>query len=72
MADTRWYITLNRDDYTSLSTSQIAAILNTREAAILMSILPLLEDRDNWNTMTDSQWDLVSEIIATLQGKLLS
>lgn len=72
MTENRWTIVLDRDDYVSLSTSQIAAVLNVREAAILLSIMPIILTRSSWLEMTDNQWNVLEGILASLQEKLLS
>jgi hypothetical protein len=53
-------------DYNGLQVTPVSCQLSERQRAMLASCFALMSDRENWQTMTNAQWDNLSEELAEI------
>lgn len=58
-------IVLVRTDYDIYSASLSSINITERQAQIMLSLGVLALQRDNWDSMTDAQWDVLNGEIAS-------
>lgn len=63
-------IDLNTGDYLTMGTSPVSITLTEQRIQILLSLAPILLDRDTWEKMSDSAWDSWSEGLSDMVKQL--
>lgn len=64
------YLNLDSPAYDVYTSGSVNIPLNARERAILTTMMMLLIERDNWDNMTDAEWDVQSEEVQNILSLL--